>query len=413
MSNLSLNIQSTSLQRQELDIPHVRHATSVVSFVNQMMEQALKLNASDVHLECYSNNARLRYRLDGVLKEVKTNAFLLANFSSVATRIKVLASLDISDSRSAQDGGFHVAYTTGKADIRVSILPAVTGERIALRILPEAGKLFNFEELGMSVEQAQQLKAALSASQGGILVSGPTGSGKTTSLYTMIQKLDHKSMNILTIENPVERRLYGIGQVQVNESNGLGFSQALRTFLRQDPEVILLGEIRDGETATVAMKAAMTGHLVLSTVHANSNLGTVLRLMGLGVDLSTICNATNLIIAQRLLRLICPYCKMEDKDNRAQAKEAMAVLGLTLSALSLGRGCKECAYTGFLGRSGVFEMLKVDPSAPIQAALNGHVEQLHPWVLGYDLITACAKLLLEQKISFDEYYRIVGGMAGR
>ena len=400
-------MKEASHRAQALDIPHIKNATSVVSFVKQVLDQALSLKASDIHLECYENGARLRYRLDGVLKAVASNTFFLSNFSAIITRIKVLAALDISDSRSAQDGSFNFSGQYGKADIRVSILPAVTGERAVLRILPASGKAFTFTQLGMSDEQIDLLDSALMASQGAILVSGPTGSGKTTSLYTMIQQLDHESINILTIENPVERRLYGIGQVQVNESNHFDFSHALRTFLRQDPEVILLGEIRDNETAEVAMKAAMTGHLVLSTLHANSNIGTVMRLIGLGLNIDIIRNAIKLIVSQRLLRLVCPHCKSICKHNKQTFIELGRKYDLDVSELAVGRGCKQCSYTGYLGRLGVFEMLGISPQTPIQKAIHGDLDCLRQWTLGASIAKACTTLLAQQKISLLEYQRVL------
>lgn len=394
--------------QSKLDIPYVRHASSVVSFVDQMVEQALKLKASDIHLERYETQARLRYRLDGVLKEVQTNEFLFENFSAIATRIKVLAALDISDSRSAQDGRLNFSGICGKADIRISILPTVSGERIALRILPEVQQTYDFTSLGMSAAQCQQVEHALSATQGMLLVVGPTGSGKTTSLYTMIQQINHEGINILTIENPVERRIDGIGQVQVDETRGLGFGNALRTFLRQDPEVILVGEIRDHETATVAIKAAMTGHLVLSTVHANSALGTVARLLGLGIPVELIRNAIRLVVSQRLLRLICPHCKTEETPRAEEVAALSADEPATDQSFSIGRGCVHCANTGYRGRLGVFEMLRIDRQTPIEAVATGEPSKLKRWMLGDDLAKVCRTLLFEKKVSLAEYYRIVG-----
>jgi len=300
---------------------------SAVVFVEQMLRQAVAFGASDAHLEKYEHCARLRYRLDGVLRRIETGAFLFREYTSVSTRIKLLAGLDIAEHRLPQDGRFSFTCEHGAADVRVSVVPLISGERIVLRILDSGGFDSALDRLGMDGAELALFRRALRMSQGMILVTGPTGSGKTTTLYAALRELNGElngelggelggepggapggeGINILTAEDPVERRIEGINQVEVRESIGLGFADALRAFLRQDPEVILVGEIRDLETADIAMKAGLTGHLVMSTLHTASVAGTITRLVNIGLPEYLVGAALTLVVSQRLVRAICPH----------------------------------------------------------------------------------------------------------
>lgn len=387
--------------RPRLQIPGNKYGHSVIGFVDQVLTQAVYLGASDVHLECYETTARLRYRLDGLLKEAEVGSFLFDQYSAIAIRIKILASLDISDQRSTQDGGFTFGCDYGQVDIRVSVLPAVSGERFVLRFLVKTSEAFDFASLGMSSSQVEKVESALRSSQGMIVVTGPTGSGKTTSLYSMINRLNREDVNILTIENPVEKRIQGVGQVQVSEDAGLTFGHALRAFLRQDPEVILIGEIRDHETADIAIKAALTGHLVLSTLHTNDAATTILRLTGLGLSGHLVNAALSLIVSQRLLRLICPHCKSEDDigDNE--------LLDINTPAF-IGKGCEHCAYTGYKGRRGIYEMLAVDSQVRQAIAYSNMPDELSRFTVdGISLAAAGREMLSGGLVSLAEYYRVL------
>ncbi len=387
--------------RDQLRIPDTGYGRSVIGFVEKMLTQAVRLRASDVHLECYEFTARLRYRLNGLLKKVATGVFLFDQYSAIAIRIKVLAALDISNQRSMQEGGFTFDCKYGQVDIRVSILPAVTGERFVLRFLIKKSEEFDFAALGMSVSQISRIEATLNASQGMVIVTGPTGSGKTTSLYTMINYLNREDVNILTIENPIEKRIEGVGQVQVYDDAGLTFSHILRAFLRQDPEIIFIGEIRDYETADIAIKAALTGHLVLSTLHTNDAATTILRLVGLGLPHHLVSVALSLILSQRLLRLICPHCKIEDISR------AHKLLGSDIPVF-VGKGCERCAYTGYKKRRGIYEMLEVDATVRERIAQGGTPDELSRFTLGGKNLTAVGKdLLTEGMISVAEYHRVL------
>ena len=387
-----------------LRIPLSGEIISAVEFVDQILTEAVRRKASDIHIEIYLSFARLRYRLDGILKRVRTNNFLFTEYSAVTTRIKVLAELDITRNRFPQDGRFSFSCEYGEADIRVSILPAVNGERIVLRIMECAGMGSDFSMLGMERTQIESVHRMLAASQGMVLVTGPTGSGKTTTLYTMLNILNSEKVNILTVENPVEKQVDGVGQVQIYAEGGFDFSHALRSFLRQDPEIIMIGEIRDFETADIAVKAALTGHLVLSTLHTNDAPTTITRLNSLGLPIPLLSDALNMIVSQRLTRLICPHCKVQDSVTR----EMVELLGFDGDVqLFCGRGCVECADTGYLGRRGVFEILEVNEE--IRRLINdkSSLEKIARCAIKGETLTRAGQiLLLDGHISLSEYQRV-------
>ena len=382
---------------------------SAVGFVDCMLLQAVRTGASDVHIERHGASARLRYRLDGVLVKVDGGSFLFDEYAAVITRIRILASLDIAERRLPQDGRFSYTCEYGSVDVRVSVLHAVSGERIVLRILNAGPGDTDFEALGMVAGQANALDRAGRASQGMVLVTGPTGSGKTTTLYAMLNRVNTEEVSILAVEDPVERRLDGIGQVQVREQPGLGFADTLRAFLRQDPEVILVGEIRDGETADIAFKAALTGHLVLSTLHTRDSATTITRLVNIGLSPYLVASALSLVVAQRLVRVLCPRCRTED----VVSPELMRSLGFegcetARAELFRGDGCAHCAWTGYRGRRGVFEVLEVNEqvrNAILHEASNDEIARLLAARGGMSIARSLRRLLLTGVIGLAEYQR--------
>lgn len=337
--------------------------SAIIDFVNSIIKRAVTAKASDIHIEAYKETYRLRFRIDGVLKEMEEYSdFLSANYSAVIARIKILSSLDISERRLPQDGGMAFYLDEKKIDIRISILPIKHGERAVLRIMNHDVANLTLEELGMTPENLARLKKVSYAPQGMILVTGPTGSGKSTTLYSIIKERNAPDVNILTVEDPVEYDLDGVGQVAVKESIGLTFSSALRSFLRQDPEIIMVGEIRDTETSDIAIKASLTGHLVLSTLHTNDAASTITRLRNMGVPSYLLCSSLSLIVAQRLVRVNCEKCKVLDED---QSPHRLMAIGFTeekaaQTKIHTCKGCRACYGTGVHGRKAIHEVMVIN-----------------------------------------------------
>ncbi|MGL4251747.1 MAG: PilB family type IVa pilus assembly ATPase TapB [Aeromonas sp.] len=329
----------------------------IVKYINKILMDAIKRGASDLHFEPYEQKYRVRFRIDGILHEIATPPVNLANRFSA--RLKVMARLDIAERRLPQDGRIKLKLSRNKAmDMRVNTLPTMWGEKIVIRLLDSSAARLNIEQLGFDDRQKAQYLRALSKPQGMILVTGPTGSGKTVSLYTGLNILNTTEVNISTAEDPVEINLPGVNQVQVNPKAGLTFASALRSFLRQDPDVVMVGEIRDLETAEIAIKAAQTGHLVLSTLHTNSAAETLTRMMNMGVPAFNIASSVTLIMAQRLARKLCEHCKAPEVIPDAELLEQ----GFTQEQLTAGLrlfkpvGCKECSG-GYKGRVGIYEIM--------------------------------------------------------
>lgn len=330
----------------------------IIKFVNKILLDAVNSDASDIHFEPYEHLFRVRFRVNGMLSEVARPPFSMRD--RIAARLKVMARLDVSERRLPQDGNIRLRLSrTRSLDFRVNSLPTIYGEKLVLRLLDSAAAQMGIDELGFSAVQRRQYEKALEKPQGMILVTGPTGSGKTVTLYTGLHILNQIQRNICTAEDPVEIRLPGVNQVNVKPRIGLDFASALRAFLRQDPDVVMVGEIRDLETAEIAVKASQTGHLVLSTLHTNSAAETLVRLSNIGVTAFNIASAVSLIIAQRLVRKLCPACKMPADVP----PEALASMGLTeaeMAGATLYRavGCKKCTQ-GYKGRVGVYEVVPV------------------------------------------------------
>jgi general secretion pathway protein E len=330
----------------------------VIRLVNLMFSQAVRDNASDIHIEPYQNSLKIRQRLDGILYDMLSPPKHVQ--SALISRIKIMANLNIAEKRLPQDGRIELKVGNKDVDIRVSTLPTSFGERVVLRLLDKSSILITLTELGMPDDRFIPFSEQIKAANGIVLVTGPTGSGKTTTLYAALTSINHTDINIITIEDPVEYRISGIGQVQVNPKINLTFASGLRSIVRQDPDVILVGEIRDTETAEIAIQSALTGHLVFSTLHTNDAASAITRLVDMGVEPFLLSSSINAILAQRLVRIICPHCK----EAYTPDKEALLKLGIvpgdSNQQVYRGRGCAKCHHTGYKGRCGIFELLLMD-----------------------------------------------------
>ena len=327
----------------------------IVKLVNLILQEAIKERATDIHLEPQEGQVTVRIRIDGVLQIIMTPP--ISSLSGLSTRIKILSKLNIAEKRLPQDGRFSIKAPGKDIDVRVSILPTVYGEKVVMRLLDKTGFDFNLSSLGFPQENLGIFKKVINQPYGLVVVSGPTGSGKSTSLYASLKEIKNERTNITTVEDPVEYQLDGINQVQVFEDIGLTFAGSLRSILRQDPDILLIGEIRDGETADIAVKFALTGHLVFSTVHANDAPGTITRLLDIGIAPFLVGSCLNLVMAQRLVRRLCAKCK----EEYTPTKEELAFIGLdpgrVKEDLWRGKGCAECRNTGYRGRTAIFEMI--------------------------------------------------------
>jgi type II secretory ATPase GspE/PulE/Tfp pilus assembly ATPase PilB-like protein len=349
--------QLTALVRRETTHEIAESSSPIVRIQKMIFDEAMAIDASDVHIEPGHEVTRVRYRVDGVLKELlKIPRWMHEN---LVVRIKVLARLDISERRMPQDG--HIAGDTANSpDIRVSILPTRWGEKIVIRLLRRGRSLMTLAQLGFQPQVEDSLQGLIHRPQGMLLTAGPTGSGKTTTLYALINEIRHEPINIVTIEDPIEYEVEGVNQLQVNEKTGLTFSKALRAILRQDPDVILVGEIRDSDTALTAFHAAMTGHLVMSTLHAADAISALLRLTELGVGRPVLTSALVAVIAQRLARLNCTACSEPEFPRPAYLKH-LSIRENQQSALRQSKGCALCKFSGTRGRVGLYELMEVTP----------------------------------------------------
>ncbi len=345
--------------RETADLLDDTSDAPVIRLVNHMISQAAKAGASDIHIEPFQNSLKIRFRIDGILYERLTPPKGIQ--AALVSRIKVMASMNIAEKRVPQDGRAQVRIGSQEIDLRISTVPTGFGERLVMRLLNKSGYFLALSEFGMTPSNLDRLSTIIRQTHGIVLVTGPTGSGKTTTLYAGLSQINSPDKNIITIEDPVEYNLEGIGQIQVNTKTGVTFAKGLRSIVRQDPDVILVGEIRDIETAAIAIQSALTGHLVFSTLHTNDSAGAVTRLADLGVEPYLISSSVNTVIAQRLVRILCPHCR-EEFQLRA---EDVATLG-TNSKDWIGktvfkpRGCAACFNTGYSGRQAIFEILDLD-----------------------------------------------------
>ena len=341
---------------------HIRDMASeapVIKLVNHIISQAIEARASDIHLEPFEEDLSLRYRIDGILHSMEPPPKRLS--AAITTRIKIMAKLDISERRLPQDGRIKLKILGKDIDMRVSTLPTLYGESVVMRILDRESLVLDLSQMGFPEKELRQMEELIQKPYGKLLVTGPTGSGKTTTLYAALSKINTPDKKIITIEDPVEYQMRGINQIHVKAQIGLNFADGLRSIVRQDPDVIMIGEIRDPETADIAIQAALTGHLVFSTVHTNDAAGAITRLLDMGVENFLISSALIGILAQRLVRVICPNCK-EEAPLTPTLKTEMGLLHKENIKVYHGKGCKACSQTGFKGRCGIYELLVIDDS---------------------------------------------------
>ena len=386
LSSLSENLLEVVEEEEDtVDVTDLSQAVEqapVVRFVNSLLADAVRKGASDIHLEPGERVFRVRYRIDGILYEAMQPPLRLKD--AIISRIKVMAKMDIAERRLPQDGRIKIRLGDRSIDLRVSTVPVVWGEKVVMRVLDKGSVKFDLKALGFEEWSLKQVEKALRQPYGMILVTGPTGSGKTTTLYSMLQILNTPDVNILTVEDPVEYEFPGINQVNVKEEIGLDFARALRAFLRQDPDIIMVGEIRDQETATIAVRAAITGHLVLSTLHTNDAPSAVVRLLDMGVEPFMVASSLTLIIAQRLVRKICTNC-MEETTLHPEVLRELHLTPEETEGVTFyrGTGCRACNQSGYKGRIGIYEVLPVTHEirnmilehAPIDAIREKAIEQ--------------------------------------
>ena len=342
--------ETEDLLEQEDDAPIIR-------LINAILGEAIKENASDIHLETFEKRLVVRFRVDGILREVLEPKRELA--ALLVSRIKVMARLDIAEKRIPQDGRISLKVGGREVDVRVSTLPSANGERVVLRLLDKQAGRLNLQHLGMSPRDRDQMETTVRKPHGILLVTGPTGSGKTTTLYASLVSLNDRTRNILTVEDPIEYHLEGIGQTQVNTKVDMTFARGLRAILRQDPDVVMVGEIRDKETAEIAVQASLTGHLVLSTLHTNSAIGAITRLVDMGVEPFLLSSSLLGVLAQRLVRVLCPHCKEAYQADAAECT-LLGVSAVSPPNLYHARGCAECHQQGYRGRTGIYELVVFD-----------------------------------------------------
>ncbi|MFH1892339.1 MAG: ATPase, T2SS/T4P/T4SS family [Candidatus Zixiibacteriota bacterium] len=376
-------ISSKSIDSEQIDIGEARDSAgeaSIIGFVNQILAEAVGNRATDVHIEPYPSRLRVRYRIDGVLHELPVPANLHHFHEEIISRVKVMSNLNIAERRLPQDGRCTVRVDRTNLDLRISILPTAHGETVSIRFLNRGAILFGLDRLGLSQENLQIFERMIHRPYGIILVTGPTGSGKTTTLYSCLNRINSSDRKIITIEDPIEYQLTGISQIQVHPKIGLTFGQGLRSMLRHDPDIMMVGEIRDSETAQVAVQIALTGHLIFSSLHTNDSASTIVRLRNMGVESYLIVSSVECIIAQRLVRLVCRNCSEEMPVDPA------ILVNLTKQEREMlpdriieGRGCSACNGTGFFGRTGIFETLVLNEGmrwAVMQHMSSGSLKNL-------------------------------------
>ncbi|MCK4913161.1 MAG: type II secretion system ATPase GspE [Planctomycetes bacterium] len=354
------DVDDSSIQTRAEDLLNIANKAPVIKLVNKIFFQAVHRRASDIHIEPYENEARIRFRIDGVLHDVFT--LPKQQIAALLSRLKIMANLNIAERRLPQDGQSRVKIGQNLVDIRVSVIPTLGGERIVLRLLDKSNCILGLSDIGYSQEVLNHFRSMIGLSHGIILLTGPTGSGKTTSLYAAMNELNCEERNILTVEDPIEYQLPGVGQMQVKPKINLTFANCLRHILRQDPDVIMIGEIRDAETAEIAIQASLTGHLVLSTLHTNDSASAITRLIDMGIEPYLISSSVIAVMAQRLVRIICPQCKrpcspQEQAVSLWSENEKISAAG---KKFYKGIGCKNCLESGYLGRTGIFELLAID-----------------------------------------------------
>ncbi len=344
------------------DIEEMSGQSPVVKLVNYVMYQAIQDRASDIHIEPMDHSCRVRYRVDGRLVTKLTPPYQM--HPAVVSRIKIMGKMDIAERRAPQDGDIHVVIDGRPIDLRISTMPGKFGEKVVIRVIDNRNSIITFEKMGMKPEMIEKWRGLVKLPNGMVLVTGPTGSGKSTTLYSVLSEIASDDINVSTVENPVEAQLQQVNQFQVNEKAGFTFATALRSLLRQDPDVLMVGEIRDLETATIATQAALTGHLILSTLHTNDSISAVTRLVNMGVESYLVAAMLRGVLAQRLVRKVCPHCR-ESYAPDEHTKRMFDSCGMCIIELQRGPGCKRCRGSGYAGRLGIFELL-IPPDAMLE-----------------------------------------------
>ncbi len=397
------------MDSSEMDISSVHElvdGSPVINLVNYLVLQAIRKNASDIHIEPSRKFGTVRFRIDGQLVEMLRPRRDI--YPAIISRIKVMARLDIAEQRLPQDGRCQVIADGKEVDLRVSTLPTVMGEKVVIRVLDKQRLTFNLDELGILPDTLGIIKQLLKKPYGLVLVTGPTGSGKTTTLYSALELIKSPSRNIVTVEDPVEYQIDLVNQVQADGTRGMKFASALRSILRQDPDVIMVGEIRDAETAQVAVQAALTGHLVLSTLHTNDSISAITRMLDMEVESYKLAAALVGVVAQRLVRTICPNCQTNYYPP-AEYLQALHYQGDLRRSFSRGEGCRECFDTGFKGRTGIYEVLPADAELRRMIAKNTPLESIRDWYAEQGLPTLLEgglRLAEQEKSSLEEVARI-------
>ena len=364
-------------QQEDANLDEAAEDASIIRFVNQVLGDAIALRATDIHLEPFEDELRIRYRVDGVLQEIPVPTQIKRYQPAIVSRVKILSRLDIAEKRLPQDGRIKVKLEEQEVDVRVSVIPMLHGEAVVMRLLQQNATLLGLPELKMAEREDRLMRGMLGIPHGIVLVTGPTGSGKTTTLYSALNEINDAERKIITIEDPVEYYMRGVNQIQVSEKAGLTFARGLRSILRHDPDVVLVGEIRDSETAQIAVQASLTGHLVFSTLHTNDAPGALTRLVDMGVEPYLVASALEGVLAQRLVRVLCSACKVEDTSPATRAFKGE--IGLAADQpVYRAVGCEACRGTGFFGRRGVFELMKMNDEIRqllLQSRSSGEVRE--------------------------------------
>ena len=353
----------------DTDLENAAEDASIIRFVNQVLSDAIDLRATDIHLEPFENELQIRYRIDGVLQDVPVPSEIKRFQPAIVSRVKILSHLNIAEKRLPQDGRIKLKVRQGEVDVRVSIIPMLHGEAVVMRLLRQDGSIPGLNQIGMAERELGLFEQILEMPHGIFLVTGPTGSGKTTTLYTALNTINDTVRKIITVEDPVEYQIRGINQIQVSEKSGLTFARGLRAILRHDPDVVLIGEIRDEETARIAIQASLTGHLVFSTLHTNDAPSAMTRLIDMGIEPYLVASSLEGVLAQRLIRTLCTHCRVVDTSERVQTlRESLKMAPETV--LYQATGCRECRQTGYHGRRAVIEMMAI--SYPIRQKILQH-----------------------------------------
>jgi len=392
------------------DVEAQAEDASIVKFVNQILSQAVNDRATDVHLEPYENELRVRFRIDGVLYDVNIPETIKYFHSAIVSRIKIMAHLNIAEHRLPQDGRIKIKVKDTELDLRVSIVPSSFGEAVVIRLLSAKEFLFKLENLGFKKEELTVIGEIIKKPHGIILVTGPTGSGKSTTLYAFLSRLNKKESKIITIEDPIEYQLRGIIQMQVHPKIGFDFAQGLRSILRHDPDIIMVGEIRDFETAEIAIRSALTGHLVFSTLHTNDAAGAVTRLLDMGLEPFLVASSIECLIAQRLVRLICPHCKKEAHIPEEVLDILKKDADISGAKFYKGEGCQKCKHTGYQGRTAIYEILVLDNEIRDMVLRRASSQQIKQFAVSKKGMTTLRQAGLEKAIegltTVDEVLRV-------